>query len=322
MKKWMLQNWFLLGLLIAAFAAWLTPGIGASGGLLRSEITTKMGVVLIFFFQGLTLSLQVMKKGMLQWKLHLYTQAFIFAVIPALCLIFIIPLSGILMPELAIGFFFLAALPTTIATSVAYTAMTRGNVAGAVFNSTLANLAGIFITPFLLSIWMQTGGTALPLSRLFLDISMMLLAPLLVGQIVRPFVSAWADQRKKLFSMLSSIIIIYIVYAAFCNSWQNNIWGSHGAGVALTAAFGGLFFFISIKFLVYRGIKVLKFNHEDAMAALFCAPQKTLAAGAPMASLIFASQPGLGIILLPLMFYHIFQLFIGGVLVNKINQSL
>ncbi len=319
MKKWLIQNWFLLGLVGAAFLAWLTPGVGSSGGLLQSEITTRFGVVLIFFFQGLTLSLGVMKKGIMQWHLHVFTQVFIFLVIPILALAALSLTGDLLSHELKIGFLFLAALPTTIATSVAYTAMVRGNVAGAVFNSTTANLAGIFITPLWISIWLQTGGESLPLGSLFLDISLMLLAPLVVGQICRPFVYKWIDSYKKIFSILSSLIIIFIVYAAFCNSWQDNIWAAHGTNTALLAASGGLLFFIANKALVYGSTRLLRFNRENAMTALFCAPQKTLAAGAPMANLIFASHSGLGIILLPLMFYHIFQLFLGGILVNRLK---
>lgn len=317
----MVQNWFLMGLVGAAFMAWLTPAWGSSGGVLRSELTTKIGVVLIFFFQGLTLSLAVLKKGVIQWKLHAFVQVIIFLVIPLLALTVLFLTGDFISRELKIGFLFLAALPTTIATAIAYTAMTRGNVAGAVFNATLANIAGIFITPLWVSIWLQTGGETLPLGRLFFDISLMLLAPLVVGQICRPFVYKWTDPYKKLFSILSSLIIIFIVYSAFCNSWQNNIWGAHGAGTALTAASGGLFLFVVIKALVYAGIRLFRFNYENSMAALFCAPQKTLATGAPMANLIFASHSGLGIILLPLMFYHISQLFLGGLLVNWIKQK-
>ncbi len=319
MKKWLVQNWFLSGLIGAAFLAWLIPEAGASGGLFRSEITTRFGVVLIFFFQGLTLSLTVMKKGIMQWRLHVFVQTAIFLAIPLLALAVLGLSKGLLSSELKIGFLFLAALPTTIATSVAYTAMVRGNVAGAVFNSATANLAGIFITPLWISIWLQTGGETLPLGRLFLDISLMILAPLLAGQFCRPLVYQWVDSYKKAFSILSSLIIIFIVYAAFCNSWQANIWAAHGTGTALVAASGAMLFFIAVKGLVYLGIKLFRFNRENSMAALFCASQKTLAAGAPMANLIFASHPGLGIILLPLMFYHIFQLFLGGVLVNRLK---
>ncbi len=320
MPKWIQGNWFLLGLAATAFLAWLTPDIGASGGFLRSEITTRLGVVLIFFMQGLTLSLAILKKGVMQWRLHIFVQLFIFLLIPVLALLALFFTGSLLAPELKTGFLFLAALPTTIATSIAYTALVQGNVAGAVFNSTLANVSGVFLTPLWLSLWLQTGGETLALARMFLDIALMLLAPLLAGQLCRPFVWQWADSRKKLFSTLTSLIIIFIVYTAFCNSWQENIWSAHGTQTASAAAAGSLLLFLAAQTLTLAGIKIFGFNRENAMTALFCAPQKTLAAGAPMANVIFASHPALGVILLPLMFYHIIQLFLGGFLISLINK--
>ena len=72
--KWIKQNWFLVGLVGVVGLAWLFPGPGASGGALHSAQVTKLGVVLIFFFQGLTLSLTVLKQGVMQWRLHLLVQ--------------------------------------------------------------------------------------------------------------------------------------------------------------------------------------------------------------------------------------------------------
>ena len=311
----------MAGLLAAVFFAWLFPEQGARGGVLQSETTTRMGVILIFFFQGLTLSPEAIKSGLMQWRLHVFVQLFIFLVIPLAALAMIFTASPVLTQELRTGFFFLAVLPTTIATSIAYTFMTKGNVAGAVFNSSLANVAGIFITPLWVSLWMQAGGVSLPLGDLFLDISRLLLAPLLVGQILRPMVYKQADSLKKYFSIASSLIIIFIVYAAFCNSWKEGIWEQQGIMTVLTAGGGSVIFLALVLGLVALGIKVFRFEHQNAMAALFCAPQKTMAAGVPMANLIFEYHSGLGMILLPLMFYHLLQLLVGGMLVTRINAA-
>ncbi|MCJ8499496.1 bile acid:sodium symporter family protein [Desulfatitalea alkaliphila] len=320
LKRWMAQNWFLIGLAAVVLLAWLLPEPGAAGGVLRSQVLTRLGVVLIFFFQGLTLSLKVLRMGLLQWRLHLFVQVFVFLVIPLLALVLVTVGGACMTEELRLGFILLAVLPTTIATSVAYTGMTGGNVAGAVFNSTFANMAGIFITPMWIGIWLQAGGQSLPLGKLFLDISLMLLAPLLAGQIVRPFVSKRVDRHKKKFSTAASLIILFIVYAAFCNSWKQNIWSAQGTEIALVAAAGAILLFAAAVTLSVAGTRLLRFNHENSMAAWFCAPQKTLAAGAPLANLIFAGHPGLSLILLPIMFYHPLQLLAGGVLINLVNK--
>jgi solute carrier family 10 (sodium/bile acid cotransporter), member 7 len=320
LKRWMAQNWFLIGLVVVVLLSWRFPEPGAAGGMLRSEVFSRLGVVLIFFFQGLTLSLSVLKLGVMQWRLHLFVQIFVFLVIPLLALAMITVGASIFSEELRLGFIFLAVLPTTIATCVAYTAMTGGNVAGAVFNSTLANLSGIFITPLWIGAWLQAGGETLPLGKLFLDISLLLLAPLLFGQIVRPLSANWVDARKKYFSIGNSLIILFIVYAAFCNSWVNNIWSSEGSEATLLAAAGAVLLFSLAVGLSFAGIRIFGFEHPNAMAILFCSPQKTLAAGVPLANLIFAGHPGVGLILLPIMFYHPLQLLAGGILINRINK--
>ena len=321
LKQWVAKNWFLIGLMLAVSLAWLRPEPGAAGGILQSQWTTRLGVVLIFFFQGLTLSLSVLRMGALQWRLHLFVQITTFLMIPLLAVAMVTIAADMISEELRLGLIFLAVLPTTIATSVAYTAMTEGNVAGAVFNSTLANMAGVFITPLWIGIWLQAGGETLPLGKLFLDISLMLLAPLLLGQLVRPLVSQRVDRYKKGLSTTGSLIILYIVYVAFSNSWQQDIWSAQGTEATLIAVGGAVLLFVAAIGLTIAGIRLIGFEHGNAMAALFCAPQKTLAAGAPMANLIFAGHPGLGLILLPILFYHPLQLLAGGLMINLIMKN-
>jgi solute carrier family 10 (sodium/bile acid cotransporter), member 7 len=43
--------------------------------------------------------------------------------------------------------------------------------------------------------------------------------------------------------------------------------------------------------------------------------------GVPLAQLIFGAKLNLGLILLPIVFYHPFQLFVCGLLANHFNQK-
>jgi sodium/bile acid cotransporter 7 len=58
-------------------------------------------------------------------------------------------------------------------------------------------------------------------------------------------------------------------------------------------------------------------DRGDRIAAAFCAPQKTIAAGIPLAKAIFGSHPGLGLILLPVLLYHPLQLIVCGLLADR-----
>jgi sodium/bile acid cotransporter 7 len=71
--------------------------------------------------------------------------------------------------------------------------------------------------------------------------------------------------------------------------------------------------------LAFAATRIARLPAGDRTAALFCAPQKTLASGAPLAKLLFASDPAIGLILLPVMFYHPLQLLASGALVHLLK---
>jgi predicted Na+-dependent transporter len=115
-------DWFLIGMVLATLLAWAFPRPGSEGGWMHPAIATKAGVALIFFLHGLALSLQALRAGVLNWRLHLVVQSFTFLVFPLLGIMINALLGDAVAPELALGLFFLCALPSTVSSSVAMTA--------------------------------------------------------------------------------------------------------------------------------------------------------------------------------------------------------
>jgi sodium/bile acid cotransporter 7 len=62
-------------------------------------------------------------------------------------------------------------------------------------------------------------------------------------------------------------------------------------------------------------------RREDEAAVVFCASKKTIAAGVPMAKLIFGASPALGMIVLPLILYHQLQLFVCSFLARRYARA-
>jgi sodium/bile acid cotransporter 7 len=315
--KWLRQNWFLVGLVAAVGLAWLFPAAGAKGGFLHTEITIRVGVGLIFFSQGLTLALDALRRGALRWRLHVLVQAWIFGLFPLVGLLFDRLAGSTLPPDLRTGFFFLCVLPTTISTAIVFTAVADGNVAGAIFNATLSNLLGIVVTPLWIGWFMRAGGQALPLGPVIVGIVLLLLAPLAAGQALRPWLRRWVDPRKARLTGVNSAIVLFIVYAAFAQSVEGRVWERYGLHSVLLAAAGVGLLFAFVMGAVHLTIRAAGLGGADASAALFCASQKTLAAGVPMAQLIFGAHPGLGLILLPVMLYHPLQLMVHGMIAMR-----
>ena len=311
---WLHRNWFLAGLVAAVGLAWLYPAAGAQGGFLRPDITIRAGVVLIFFSQGLTLALATLRQGALRWRLHVVVQAWTFLLFPLVGLILDRVAGSRLPSDLRMGFLFLCVLPTTLSTAIVFTTLAGGNVAGAVFNATLSNLLGIVMTPLWTGWLLQTGGQPLPLGPVILQIVLLLLVPLAVGQVFRLWLRRWADPRRVGLARVNSGIVLFIVYAAFANSVQARVWERYGWHSALLAVTGVVLLFSVVMGAAYLTIRAARLDDADSSAALFCASQKTLAAGVPMAQLIFGAHPGLGLILLPVMLYHPLQLMVHGMI--------
>lgn len=320
--NWIRKNWFMLGMPVAVALAWVWPEAGAKGGLLKTEVTSKIAVALVFFAQGLTLPSAALKAGARRWRLHAAVQLYTFLALPLLGLGFDALFGAKLAPDLRWGFLFLTVLPSTIVMSVALTTVARGNVAGAIFNAVFSNVVGVFITPAWVAWLLHATDQVQPLGSVLRQIGLLLVLPLIFGQMVRRIgLEAWADSRRKVLSHASNSVILIIVYAAFCDSVVARVWTAHQWTTFAAAAAG----VIALLLLALGGAvelgRRLGFEPGDRVVLAFCGAQKTLATGVPLAKVIFGTHPGLGLILLPIMLYHPLQLFACGALAGRWAQA-
>lgn len=311
------REWFLLGMLAAVVLASVFPTFGARGGAMHSEFVVNAGIALVFFLHGIGLPLANLRRGVLAWRVHLLVQALTFVVFPLLWLLFAAAFKGRLPADLMLGFCYLAALPSTISSSVAMTAVARGDVPVAIFNATLSSLLGIALTPLLIAMLGDTHANGLSLGETMLKIAQLLLLPIVLGQLLRPFVGDWFARFKKYTSNIDKIVILLLVYAAFCNSVQSGLWQQHGIGLIVVTLLGAALFLAVILSISTALARRLGFTREDEIAIVFCGSKKTLASGIPMAALIFGAHPSLGMIVLPIMLYHQLQLFVCSVLAHR-----
>lgn len=320
--KRVVTDWFLCGMLLAVLLAWLFPHFGATGGAMHAETVTNVGVFVVFFLHGINLSSEQIRHGLKNWRLHIMVQAFTFVVFPLIWLASDQLLGAFIPATLMLGFLYLCALPSTISSSVALTGSAGGNVPAAILNASLSSVLGIFITPWLCSLVVGSGSGGIDLGATLLDLCAMLLLPLVLGQLLRPLFGKFFARHKRYTNLVDKIVILLLVYAAFCNSMVSGLWQQQGSSVLLIA-FGGCAVVLAlILFMTTRTAAALDFSHADKVAAVFCASKKSLAAGAPMAALIFGSNPGLGLILLPIMIYHPLQLIVCSVMAENYANRL
>jgi len=293
---------YILALIGMVVLASFLPIHGPAAGVLA--IVVKLAIGLLFFLHGAKLSREAVVAGVTHWRLHLTILAFTFALYPVLSLL--ASRSGLLSPTLAAGMVFLACLPSTVQSSIAFTSMARGNVAAAVCAASASNLLGIFVTPVLVSLLMHAQGGAGGWKAIQ-DIIVQLLLPFVAGQLVRPLISSWLDRHKPLIGYVDRGSILLVVYAAFSAAVYGGLWKrvSPLELLALVLVCGVLL--VVVLLATTFGARSLGFSKADEIAIVFCGSKKSLATGVPMAGILFPSATA-GVLVLPLMIFHQIQL--------------
>jgi solute carrier family 10 (sodium/bile acid cotransporter), member 7 len=87
-KEGSLQNGFIIALLCSVVLAFLFPSLRAREGWMHPELLNNAGIVLILFLQGLAMTVERMKSGAANWRLHLIIQSFNFLLFPVVGLAF------------------------------------------------------------------------------------------------------------------------------------------------------------------------------------------------------------------------------------------
>ncbi|UCV15611.1 bile acid:sodium symporter family protein [Quatrionicoccus australiensis] len=310
-------DWFLKGMLVAVALAFIWPAPGAKGGFLHPELLNKIGIALVFFLNGLGLSLASLKDGALRWKVHLLIQTSTFLVFPVLGWLLLKASGGWMAADLQTGFFYLCALPSTVSSSVALTVAARGNVPVAVFNATLSSLLGVVLTPFWMAWILGSGGGGFDVWPVIIDLLLWLVLPLVLGQLSRPALATWASRNKGRIQIVDRLTILTLVYTSFADTVKEGVWSNYGPLILLETIVGSTLLFAIVLALTRLLGRLLGLPIEDRIAAVFCGSKKTLASGVPMAHLIFGANPALGLILMPIMIYHPLQLAVGGVLAQR-----
>ncbi|ANH68512.1 bile acid:sodium symporter family protein [Mitsuaria sp. 7] len=309
-RSWFRKEWFLLALVGAVALASFWPELGRSGGLLRLEVVSNWGVALVFFLTGLGLSAAALRDGALKWKVHVLVQLSTYALFPLLWWGFSALFSRWLPQDLALGFAYLCALPSTISSSVAMTVLARGNVPAAIFNASVSSLLGIVLTPLLVALMAGTSGATLPFGEAVWKLTQLLLLPLVAGQLLRPVLLGFYTRYKSKITLIDRWVIILLVLSAFSDSVASGLWRDHGAELLVKAALGAALFLAVVIVLSRLAARAMGLSVEDEIAAVFCGSKKTLASGVPMAKLLFGAHPAVGVIVLPIMFYHQLQLIL------------
>ncbi|MBN9365898.1 MAG: bile acid:sodium symporter [Comamonadaceae bacterium] len=306
---------FTLALLTTVALASVLP---ASGGVARFfEGLTVAAVGLLFFLHGAKLSRQAIVAGLSHWRLHLVVVASTFVLFPLLGWALRPVLQPLVTPDLYLGVLFLCALPATVQSAIAFTAMARGNMPAAICSASASTLLGIVITPLLTGLLLSRTAAAQhdaldSIGRIMLQ----LFVPFIAGHLLRPWIGGFTQRHAPVLKFVDQGSILLVVYTAFSAAVAEGLWRQMPlpalAGLLVVCAVILALALCCTTWLSRR----LGFSKEDEITIVFCGSKKSLASGMPIAKVLFASH-AVGAIVLPLMVFHQMQLMVCAVLAQR-----
>ena len=308
---------FVIAIIISIILAYFFPQLGASDSPVPMNLISSLGISFIFFFYGLSLSTEAIKNGLKNWKLHLTVQSSTFLLFPLLIIPFFPLFKDTSYEILWLAFLFMAALPSTVSSSVVMVSLAKGNLPGAIFNASISGIIGIILTPLWLMPFIKQTDIVFDFSTIYLQLITEIVVPLILGLLLRKYLGYWAVRHKRGLDLFDKFIILLIIYKSFVHSFEDKIFSS----VSLSEMLGMVGLVLVLFIIVYSLTgwigKVLKFNHADQITNQFCGTKKSLVHGTVFSQALFGQTSFVGIIILPLMFYHAFQILIISVIATK-----
>ncbi|TWT83154.1 Sodium Bile acid symporter family protein [Planctomycetes bacterium CA13] len=307
------RQWFLI-----ALATCFCIGFFASETLqpLLAMTTLRSAIVFsVMWIMGVTLKADAVRQSLARPLPTLLAIGINVLVVPLLCL----PAQAILPASAFGGLFVVSLVPCTLASAAVWTRKADGNDSIALMTTVVTNLACIFVIPIGVSLVLarQADISAIEQMR---KLATIVVAPLVIAQTMRTIgVAKWADRNKIRLSLLAQFgILSMVVFGAIASAGMiQNADESGVSSIGMTTA--TLVFLVIAIHLSAFGIGILVSRATGAdrasqVAVGFGGSQKTLMVGLQIAI-------DLGVSVIPMLMYHLFQLTIDTVIAERWKQS-
>ena len=308
----------MVRLLIAAIAlALVLPVHGSARD--AAQFVSNAAVFLLFFLNGVRLPRHEVIGGLSNHRLLWPLVTWCFGAMALAGWGLSLAGQGWMPPLLALGFVYLGCLPSTVQSATAYSSLAGGNVASSVVAAALLNLLGVFITAPLFSLLAGGSGGEIHSDGL-IKVVAILLVPFLLGQVAQGWLLDWVKGHRGLVTTMDRSSIAIAVYVAFSGAVAQQFWTRIDGTGWLWLAGGTALFLVFGHFGAWLLGGLLGLDRPNRITMLFAGAQKSIAMGAPLATVLFPPQTA-GVILLPILLYHLVQLVIAAPIARRLTQA-
>ncbi len=306
----------LVVMIVGALALGLLLPVSGSAAVGLGRVTDA-AIILLFFLYGARLSTAEVRDGLRNWRLQGAMLASTYLLFPALGLLVQLLPDTVLAPDLRTGLLFLSLLPSTVQSSVVFTSIAHGNIAGAVCGATVSNVLGIVVTPVLVGLLMsRAGGAAGGVGATLLQ----LLLPFVAGQVAERWIGPWVRAHRPLTVATDRSTILLVAYTSVSHATVSGAWDQITAGVLVVLVLVCAAMLTTMLAATWRAGAELNLGRPDRIALLMCGSKKSLATGLPMAAVLFSPVVAAGVAL-PVIVFHQLQLATCAVIARRLART-
>ncbi len=225
--------------------------------------------------------------------------------------------SHALADQLGVGLIVAATAPCTLASAAVWTRRAGGNDAAAILVTLITNSTCFLVTPFWLILTTQTEAS-FDVRRMIVRLGLLVVLPMAVAQLLRrsSAIARFATQARGRCAVLAQIGILSMVLigAVTCSGYlADSTWRESLSPLDLLAMIA----MTQVLHLVALGLgsvlaSACRLSPADQIAVAFAGSQKTLMVGLFVAINYFG-----GLAILPMVSYHVGQLFLDTIIADR-----
>jgi sodium/bile acid cotransporter 7 len=312
------EQWFLVSLAFIFLAVIYEPFniLSETGIFLKNHHGPEFMIFMIFMISGLVIENTQVRAGIRDIKATALALVLILVAAPlAARVLSLLPMET----GVALGFFIVAAMPTTLSSGVVMTGAAGGNMAHALFVTILSNFIAIFSIPvvlsFLLSCLHRGGQFSIDQYAIVVKLFFLVVLPLVTGMAMKNHIFR---NRKIPASKLQIVNQCFVIAVVFIS-----ISGAKDLLLERT----GVFFYIVLLAAVFHLmllcasfclVKLFGIERGRMESIVFMGSQKTL----PLSLVIQVTYfPQFGAALLVCVIHHVVHLMIDGCLSTEMGRS-
>lgn len=301
MVNFLRKQWFFIGIALVVTLAVVFPALGP---VIKKYRILNAGIFVTFFITGLSIDTRTVIEQLANVRVLMASLVSSLIFIPFMTF-FLATLAFPERPGLVVGSVIIAVAPVTIASGTVMTTIAMGNVPLSLFICILSNFVALLTIPFLLQILLQFGQTIdLPVFGILGSLTVTVLLPTVIGQLMRPRLKELIVPYQKAFSVFSQCIVLLIIFNAVSASIHQIL----NAGMIIVFVFG---FMIGLRMLIlmmnYAISKIIGLDPASTSAFTIHNSQKTLTVSYLVWAGYFAVD--FPVAMIPPIAFHMTQMF-------------